>query len=68
MQGAPDKHRHADAHRVEVHFSATGDGKSLISDSAKDRTGILLRGLKLAGKIKCSLLRKAVRFTCNAGN
>lgn len=42
MQGAPAKHRHAGANHVEVPFSAKGDVKSLISDSAKDRTGILL--------------------------
>lgn len=50
VQGAPAKYQHADANCVEVPFCAEGDVKSLISDSAKDRMGILLWGLNFQGK------------------
>ena len=59
MREAPAEHQHADANRVEVGFSATGNVKSLISDSTKDRMGILLWQLNFQGEKKVFFSKKS---------
>lgn len=42
MQGNPAQHQRADVNLAEIPFSAEGNVKSLVSDSAQCRAGILL--------------------------